>query len=108
MANGRAIPCPCCRAANDAGPACRRCKADLSLLFAVEEQRDRHLAEAKQLAAEGRVADALSAVDDAESLRRGDDVLRLRAALHLLNRDFNSALAYYSAAGKSADRRGGP
>ena len=26
------VPCPCCKAANDTGPGCRRCKADLSLL----------------------------------------------------------------------------
>ena len=30
--------CPCCKANNDSGPACRRCKADLSLLFAFEKQ----------------------------------------------------------------------
>jgi hypothetical protein len=102
------LPCPCCRAVNDAGPACRRCKADLSLLFALEEQRECLLAAAKRQAAQGRFADALDAVGEAEDLRRGDDVRRLRAALHLLNRDFPAALACYSAAGKSADRRGGP
>lgn len=31
--------CPVCRAENDRGPNCRRCRADLSLLFALEKQR---------------------------------------------------------------------
>src|SRR5262249_17865113 len=31
--------CPVCKAENAQGPACRRCKADLSLLFAVEARR---------------------------------------------------------------------
>jgi predicted ATPase len=30
------LACPCCKAANDVGPNCRRCKADLSLAFAFE------------------------------------------------------------------------
>lgn len=91
------IPCPCCRAMNDAGPACRRCKADLSLLFALEEHRDQLLAEARRLAADGRVGDALAVVGEAEAIRAGDDARRLRAALHLLNRDFPAAFACYSA-----------
>ena len=33
--------CPVCRATNDQGPQCRRCKADLGLLFRLEAQRKR-------------------------------------------------------------------
>jgi hypothetical protein len=91
------ISCPCCRAANDAGPACRRCKADLSLLFALEEQRGRHLAAARRLAADGDLMAALAAVAAAEAVRAGDDVRQLRAVLHLLNRDFPAAFGCYSA-----------
>lgn len=91
------INCPCCRAANDIGPACRRCKADLALLFALEDRRDRHLADARRLAAQGRFVDALSSLDAANDLRRGDDVARLRAAVHVLNRDFAAAIGCYSA-----------
>jgi hypothetical protein len=108
MPEGRPITCPCCRAANDAGPACRRCKADLSLLFDLNARRESLLAGSKRLAADGRIADALAAAAEAEALRRGDDTRRLLAALHLLNRDFPAAWRCYSAAGKSADRRGGP
>ena len=33
------IRCPLCKADNLEGPACRRCKADLSMLFRLEERR---------------------------------------------------------------------
>jgi hypothetical protein len=101
------LPCPCCRASNDAGPACRRCKADLSLLFSVASQRDSLVADARRHARAGRFADALRALDSAAGLRAGPDLARLRAAVLLLSRDFPAAVACYSAAGKSADRRGG-
>ena len=81
------LTCPCCRAANDAGPACRRCKADLSLLFAVDRQRLTRLADARRLAADGHLADALAAADDALALRRGPDAERFAdafAAYHVL------------------------
>ena len=50
--------CPVCKAENAQGPACRRCKADLSLLFALEERRAWALAEARRLLAAGRVDEA--------------------------------------------------
>ena len=92
------VPCPCCRASNDAGPACRRCRADLGPLFALEARRDFLLADARRLAAAGRVADALTAAAEAAALRTGDDVLRLRAALHLLAGDFPTAWGCHPAA----------
>ena len=36
-----ALRCPVCKAENAQGPNCRRCKADLSLLFALEDRRAR-------------------------------------------------------------------
>jgi hypothetical protein len=92
------VPCPCCRAPNATGPACRRCKADLSPLFALEARRDFLLADARRLAADGRFADALDAADEAAALRSGGDARSLRAALLLLTGDF-------SAAWKAADPR---
>ena len=89
------IPCPCCKAANDAGPACRRCKADLSLLFALEADRAALVAEARELAAEARFPESLSALARAAQLRRGNDVQRLRAVALLLSRDYAGALAAY-------------
>jgi hypothetical protein len=89
------VPCPCCKASNDTGPNCRRCKADLSLLFAVEEQRTALVGEARRLAGESRLPEALAALDRAAELRRGDDVSRLRAVVLLLAGDFPAALSAY-------------
>ena len=94
------IPCPCCRATNEVPPACRRCKADLSLLFGVMNQREALLSAATTQMAAGDFFAALCSIGDAESLRSGDDVSRLRAVVHLLSRDFHTAWACYSAVGK--------
>ena len=97
------IRCPVCRAVNEAGPACRRCKADLSLLFALEAERDALLAAAHRDAAEGRYAAAAAEANRAHELRRGESSARLRAALRLLAGDFAGALRCYHEAGKSND-----
>jgi hypothetical protein len=80
---------------NEAGPQCRRCRADLSLLFAVETDRSERLARAAESLRTGRPAEALAAIGEAEGLRKGDDVLRLKAAARLAARDFAGALAAY-------------
>lgn len=85
------VPCPCCKANNEAGPNCRRCKADLALLFAVADQQARALAEAKRFIAEGRFAESLAAIDRAERMRRTPEAVRLRAVALLLARDFAGA-----------------
>jgi hypothetical protein len=83
--------CPVCRAENDQGPYCRRCRADLSLLFRLEEQRRRALERARGELARGRTEAALALLNQAEALRRGDDVLRLRAVTLLVRREFARA-----------------
>ena len=100
------VPCPCCKASNDTGPSCRRCKADLSLLFAVEAERTSLVAAARTLAAECRYSESLAALDRAAQLRRGDDASRVRAAVLLLGRDFAGALAaYHELASHPGERR---
>jgi hypothetical protein len=91
------LTCPVCRAANDAGPACRRCRADLALCFAVKSQREHTLAAAKVAAADGRPKDALRFAAAAAELRRGPDVDQLLAVLRLLAGDFAAAWAHYQA-----------
>lgn len=88
------LTCPCCRASNETA-TCRRCKADLSLLVAVEVRREYHLALARRYAADLKCADALAHVDCANRLRPADDTLQLRAALLLLNGQFDRALRTY-------------
>lgn len=67
------IVCPCCRAGNDAGPACRRCKADLSLLF---EARTRRAEQAKTKAIAALLArdyrEALASHQQWERINRPD------------------------------------
>ncbi|MBX9628076.1 MAG: hypothetical protein K2X82_30040 [Gemmataceae bacterium] len=94
------VPCPCCKASNDAPPACRRCKADLSLLWAVEADRDAAIDAARMFAGEGRFAEAAAELGQAAQLRRSPDVLRLRAAALLLARDFPGAAAAYHELGQ--------
>lgn len=89
------VPCPCCKASTDTGPACRRCRADLSLLFAVEADRAAAVARARELATGSRFREALAELDRAARLRRGDDLPRLKAAVLLLARDFAGARAAY-------------
>ena len=75
--------CPVCKAENSQGPACRRCKADLSLLFLLEEQA-RALAEAGRLLASGRADEADARAEEADWLRSDDESRRLRAATRLM------------------------
>jgi hypothetical protein len=93
--------CPVCRADNTEGPQCRRCRADLSLLFAVEDQRRRLLDEAAACAARGDGAETTRAATVAHELRRGADSWRLLAVGRLLGRDFAGAWECYLAATRS-------
>jgi hypothetical protein len=85
------LRCPVCRAENDRGPTCRRCRADLGLLFRLEEERRRAVERARHELARGAAGAALAELDLAEELRRGDDVQRLRAVACLVRRDFAGA-----------------
>lgn len=90
------LTCPCCKAVNTAD-TCRRCKADLSLLAAVETAREHHVTLARRFAAELRTPEALAHLDSAAALRPGDDVRQLRATVLLLGWRFADALAVYHA-----------
>ncbi len=90
--------CPVCKAENAQGPACRRCKADLSLLFLLEEQRARALAEAGRLLAAARADEADARAAEADWLRSDEESRRLRAATRLMRRDFAGAWALYRTA----------
>ena len=83
------IPCPCCRASNETA-TCRRCKADLSLLVAVETRRQYLLDEAR--AELGRGGDAQTMLDEVSGLRGGADAAQLRALAALLKGDYAGAI----------------
>jgi hypothetical protein len=90
------LRCPVCKADNAAGPACRRCKADLSLLFALEQRREGLLTEARAAVAAQAGRLALLAALEADSLRRDEESLRLVALAALLCRDFHLAWRTYT------------
>jgi hypothetical protein len=85
-----------CKASVDQGPNCRRCKADLALLLALDRQRGRMLRQARESLAAGRPEQALPLASAAHGLRHGDDSARLLALCHLLRGDFRRAWQAYS------------
>lgn len=96
------VRCPVCRADNAAGPACRRCRADLGLLFDLEGRRAELLGESFRAAEAGDLAGARRAAAEAEAIRAGDDARGLRAAVELLAGDFAEAWRLYPRAAPHA------
>ena len=91
--------CPVCRAEMTTPPACRRCKADLSLLFSLESQRKHYLAAAHSAIAEGQEEEALEYIQEAKIMRTDAYARRLEAAACLLGGDFESAWRIYHSLG---------
>ena len=89
--------CPVCKATAVRTPQCRRCKADLTLLFTLEEQRHLALAAAQQALLAGNGALANTEAARAEALRHGPDSTRLLALAALLQGDFARAFDLYRA-----------
>jgi hypothetical protein len=87
--------CPVCKADNAQGPSCRRCKADLSLLWALESRRESLLASARRHLARGDWRRAAAEAASSARLRAGADAGRVVAAARLLGRDFPGALRAY-------------
>lgn len=87
------LTCPVCNAGNTTPSTCRRCKADLSLLWEIESQRGKLFGRVRLCVAEQNYPEALATLDEVASLRNGADVDRLAAAIHLLAGDYVGALA---------------
>ena len=93
------LRCPVCRAEND-DLTCRRCRADLSLLAAVEEARGQALAQAAHAAGLGQGMKTLHNAEAAHRVRRDAESWRWLAVGGLLIRDFALARACYAARGE--------
>lgn len=93
--NSRLMRCPVCKADNSQGSQCRRCKADLSLLFALEDQRRRTLAQARQCLRRGEWQAARDGAETADWLQSDEESQQLAAAASLLVRDFAGAWRRY-------------
>jgi predicted amidophosphoribosyltransferase len=96
------LSCPVCKADNSVAPNCRRCKADLSLLWALEDQRASLIAEARQLYELANYQEALRSVQSAIDLRDGPDTQRWLAILNVLTERFGEAWRAY----ESIDQHG--
>lgn len=91
-----ALRCPVCKAENSAPPTCRRCKADLSLVFALERDRAAALAQARAALAAGRRSEALAQARRADGLRHDEASARLVAVAALLCGDYHLAWRAYA------------
>ena len=87
--------CPVCKAENNSTPQCRRCKADLSLLVALEQRRARVLAEVAALLTRGGGKEALTAAEEVDWMRSDEESRRLLALARLMNREFAEAWALH-------------
>lgn len=88
------MQCPVCRANNSEEGNCRRCKADLSLLWTLEQQHDALL----RLATEKLSTNAEEAVGTAElaqQTRDNKETRRVLALAYLARRDFAKALTLW-------------
>jgi hypothetical protein len=88
--------CPVCRAQVEQGPQCRRCRADLALLFQLEEQRQEVLARAYQSLRQGHWDRAMALADGADALRRDAESQRMGALVRLLQGRFDEAWKRYT------------
>jgi hypothetical protein len=84
-----------CKADNLQGPNCRRCKADLSLLFALEVHRRRTLEEARLHFAEANWARAAQLAAEADRMQTDDESRNLLVLARVLNGAFAAAWEDY-------------
>jgi hypothetical protein len=96
------LRCPVCKAENAQGPTCRRCRADLSLLWQAEARRAWALAAARRALADGRWAEAAARTAEAHGLRGDAESRRLLAMTRLMRRDFAGAWSCYRREGELA------
>jgi hypothetical protein len=88
--------CPVCKATDNRGTQCRRCKADLTLLRRLESARARLLAAALRGAGRGELGACTQHAQEAHRLASDDLSLRTLAVGALLRGDFAAAWWGYS------------
>jgi hypothetical protein len=99
--------CPVCRADNNEGPNCRRCRADLSLLFQLEDSRARFLHQARQQAACANWMETARLAEQAHALRRDTDSASLAAIGWLMQAAFDRARELHRQVGNLGGAGGG-
>ncbi|WP_373500015.1 hypothetical protein [Desulfococcus sp.] len=87
--------CPACNADVRERTVCRRCKTDLSVLTAVEEQAARHAEDARCAFRSGDFSRMFLHAKRACSLRSTRESRRLLAAAALLTRRYRTAIGLW-------------
>ncbi len=87
--------CPVCRAEVEPPGPCRRCRADLSLLFALETKRRRALDASWCCLAAGNFRRARALAAGASALRRDHESRQLQTLCRLMQGNYPAALAEY-------------
>jgi len=90
------ISCPNCKANNESGPLCRRCKSDISLLFQAFDRRAWVLRQSEISLRNGQLLESKCYLEEAELIQPGIEIDRMKAVIHLLNRDFAAAASWYT------------
>lgn len=83
--------CPVCRAENTEAGNCRRCRADLALLWSLESRRQKVLKAGWQAASCFDGEAVVQQAAQAHALRHGQDSRHLLALGHLFCGDFPAA-----------------
>ena len=92
--------CPVCRAENTER-ICRRCRADIGMLFDLEETRSHLLDQAEEAWRSRNRFAARRFVLDAARLRNGADTDRWLAVANLATRDFKRAFSAWKRLARS-------
>lgn len=98
------LRCPVCKAENSTPPTCRRCKADLSMLFALEDDRAALLGRARQLLIAGNAGEAARLAARANGLREDEESLTMLVLASLLFGDYHEAWRAYQLVKRCASR----
>jgi hypothetical protein len=91
------IACPACRAENS-DRICRRCRADLGLLWDLEIERQRLMADAGDALRRCDWARVIDLSENVRQLRDGPDAARLIACAYLIRGKFYRALEWHARA----------
>lgn len=101
------VSCPVCKAENSTPPNCRRCKADLSMIFALEQNKARLVAQALKALEEKRWQEAQEWARQARALSEEEEIEKLLALTSLLCGDFHQAWRSYGAVETNRQRQNG-
>jgi hypothetical protein len=92
------ITCPTCKATNSQGPQCRRCRTDLSKLFALMNLREEIIDRSRLALSEDEPSIAAAELSEAVALKSDPDVFKLLALSSLMQGDYEGAFNMYERA----------